>query len=226
MDRCSPWPAGLRKIPAIPCSNYSLPGGFSSSAANMPTFSIRENTSPWKSKARGQCTCCAFAREYQPPSGSPRQVAIIIAPRLIAQLTPLPENSPLPPPPLGPAVWEDTRIMLGDLASSPLKNMFTGQVLPGSGFACPAGNRVFRFSGGIADKGAITQGQAAEIVRRFKYRFLMSLFSFCLAATRRGACEEGVKKALEIHRLMKINISAQIHPRRISHIFTPCVKST
>ena len=73
---------------------------------------------------------CAFAREYQSVQDSSRQIAIVIAPRLIAQLTPLPENAVLPPPPLGPAIWEDTRIMLGDLASSPLKNLFTGQVCP------------------------------------------------------------------------------------------------
>jgi (1->4)-alpha-D-glucan 1-alpha-D-glucosylmutase len=73
---------------------------------------------------------CAFAREYTSPLDSPRQIAIAIAPRLIAQLTPLQENALLPPPPLGPAIWEDTRIMLGDFASSPLKNLFTGQVCP------------------------------------------------------------------------------------------------
>jgi (1->4)-alpha-D-glucan 1-alpha-D-glucosylmutase len=73
---------------------------------------------------------CAFAREYSSPLGSLRQVAIVIAPRLLAQLTPLAENSSVSPPPLGPAIWEDTRIMLGDLASSPLKNLFTGQFCP------------------------------------------------------------------------------------------------
>jgi (1->4)-alpha-D-glucan 1-alpha-D-glucosylmutase len=73
---------------------------------------------------------CAFAREYQPVQDSNKQIVIIIAPRLIAQLTPLPENALQPPPPLGPAIWEDTRIMLGDLVSSPLKNLFTGQVCP------------------------------------------------------------------------------------------------
>ena len=43
-------------------------------------------------------------------------------------MTPLAEGAAAPPPPLGVAVWEDTRLVLGDLASSPLVNLFTGQV--------------------------------------------------------------------------------------------------
>jgi (1->4)-alpha-D-glucan 1-alpha-D-glucosylmutase len=70
---------------------------------------------------------CAFAREFTLPSEARPQMAIVIAPRLIAKLTPLPENSVSPPPPLGPAVWEDTRVALGPLASSPLKDLFTGR---------------------------------------------------------------------------------------------------
>ena len=67
---------------------------------------------------------CAFARR----SRLPPQLAITVAPRLLAHLTPLAEGAAVPPPPLGVAVWEDTRLVLGDLASSPLVNLFTGQV--------------------------------------------------------------------------------------------------
>ena len=51
-----------------------------------------------------------------------------MAPRLLAHLTPLAEGATVPPPPLGAAVWEDTRLLLGEPASSPLVNLFTGQV--------------------------------------------------------------------------------------------------
>ena len=130
IGRCSRWPASLPRTLATPDSSCSSPGGLSSSAANMPTFSSWESTSPWKSKVRGQSTCAHLRGNTHRLWDSPRQIAIVIAPRLIAQLTPLPENALVPPPPLGPAIWEDTRIMLGDLASPSLKNLFTGQVCP------------------------------------------------------------------------------------------------
>ena len=52
----------------------------------------------------------------------------MVAPRLLAHLTPLAEGAALPPPPLGEAIWEDTRLVLGDVAAAPLQNVFTGQV--------------------------------------------------------------------------------------------------
>ena len=92
---------------------------------------------------------CAFARKYgsgqgdstnlcEAPGGpfrqigavpcsAPGELAIVIAPRFIAELTPLRGDLPAAPPPLGSAVWADTHVMLGDLPSSPLKNLFTGQ---------------------------------------------------------------------------------------------------
>ncbi len=65
---------------------------------------------------------CAFARRST--SGA---LAIVIAPRLLAQLTPPPTDSPIPPPPLGHQVWGDTRVALTDLPSVSLKNLFTGE---------------------------------------------------------------------------------------------------
>ncbi len=71
---------------------------------------------------------CAFAREYVSPSGAGRQMAIVVAPRLLAQLTPWGTDSLTASPPLGSDIWEDTHVSVGSVPSSPLKNLFTGQV--------------------------------------------------------------------------------------------------
>jgi (1->4)-alpha-D-glucan 1-alpha-D-glucosylmutase len=71
---------------------------------------------------------CAFARACPSPSGSGQKIAIVIAPCLIAQLTPLRPDSQTAPPPLGSAVWADTHVTLGKTTSAPPKNLFTGQV--------------------------------------------------------------------------------------------------
>jgi (1->4)-alpha-D-glucan 1-alpha-D-glucosylmutase len=70
---------------------------------------------------------CAFARQWSAPSSAERKLAIVLAPRLVAQLTPATDSLPSPSP-LGPAVWEDTHILVGDVTSIPLRNVFTGQV--------------------------------------------------------------------------------------------------
>ena len=69
---------------------------------------------------------CAFAWEYSSPGESATQIAVVIAPRLIAQLTPPAEGSQQAPLPLGPAVWEDTHVVTENLTTSPLRNVFTG----------------------------------------------------------------------------------------------------
>jgi (1->4)-alpha-D-glucan 1-alpha-D-glucosylmutase len=71
---------------------------------------------------------CAFARLLQSAAGTDRPIAIVVAPRLIAQLTPAPQNALAAPPPLGEAVWEDTSVVVEGLVSSPLRHLFTGQV--------------------------------------------------------------------------------------------------
>jgi (1->4)-alpha-D-glucan 1-alpha-D-glucosylmutase len=71
---------------------------------------------------------CAFAWQLPSAPGKPEQIAIVIAPRLLARLTPLGEGGQGPPPPLGPPVWEDTRIVTEELAPWPLKNLFCGRV--------------------------------------------------------------------------------------------------
>jgi (1->4)-alpha-D-glucan 1-alpha-D-glucosylmutase len=69
---------------------------------------------------------CAFARAQASGAGPERQVAVVIAPRLIAQLTPPGDDSPAPPP-LGTTIWNDTHISIERLAPSSLKNLFTGE---------------------------------------------------------------------------------------------------
>ena len=53
---------------------------------------------------------CAFARTCPSPSGSGREIALVIAPRFIAELTPLRSDAPTAPPPTGSAIWEDTHV--------------------------------------------------------------------------------------------------------------------
>ncbi len=72
---------------------------------------------------------CAFARTCPSPSGSGREVALVVAPRFIAELTPLRSDSPTVSPPVGPATWEDTHVTVGDVPLLPLKNVFTGQAV-------------------------------------------------------------------------------------------------
>lgn len=70
---------------------------------------------------------CAFARRHWSTADDGPQTLVVIVPRWIAQLTPLPADGAPAPPPLGPAVWEDTRVEIGQPLGR-LKNVFTGQV--------------------------------------------------------------------------------------------------
>ncbi|MHB1035881.1 MAG: malto-oligosyltrehalose synthase [Pirellulales bacterium] len=87
---------------------------------------------------------CAFARQWRPPSGTEPHIAVVMAPRLIAQLTPPAAASLPPPPPIGPAVWDDTQIVVESMAPSPLTNLFTGQT-------CSAGDSHIRVAAALAD---------------------------------------------------------------------------
>jgi (1->4)-alpha-D-glucan 1-alpha-D-glucosylmutase len=70
---------------------------------------------------------CAFARLAKSPADQGGPLTIVIAPRLIASLTRVAEESLATQPPLGTAIWQDTHVLLGDLPSLPLKHLFTGQ---------------------------------------------------------------------------------------------------
>jgi maltooligosyltrehalose synthase len=56
------------------------------------------------------------------------QTAVVIVPRLLAQLTPQQDDGSVPPP-LG-SVWEDTRVILPEGVRASLHNVFTGKTLP------------------------------------------------------------------------------------------------
>ena len=71
---------------------------------------------------------CAFVRRLPPLDAPDRPTAVVIVPRWLARLTPLPPDSITPPPPLGKAVWGDTHLDVRPWMSAPLKNLFTGQV--------------------------------------------------------------------------------------------------
>jgi (1->4)-alpha-D-glucan 1-alpha-D-glucosylmutase len=73
---------------------------------------------------------CAFARRLSASGDAGGQIAIVIVPRLIAQLTPPADDSLPAPPPLGTAVWTDTRITLDGDWPTTLNNAFTGRDCP------------------------------------------------------------------------------------------------
>jgi (1->4)-alpha-D-glucan 1-alpha-D-glucosylmutase len=87
---------------------------------------------------------CAFARQWTSPSGADRATAIIIAPRLIAELMPSRTDAAPVSPPVGPIIWEDTRILVEGSVSSPLKNVLTGQ-------ACVAADSHISVADALAD---------------------------------------------------------------------------
>jgi (1->4)-alpha-D-glucan 1-alpha-D-glucosylmutase len=70
---------------------------------------------------------CAFAWHLPTTTDRPEQVALVIAPRLLARLTMSSEQSPPSPAPIGADVWDDTRIVAPELIQQPLTNLFTGQ---------------------------------------------------------------------------------------------------
>jgi (1->4)-alpha-D-glucan 1-alpha-D-glucosylmutase len=72
---------------------------------------------------------CAFVRDYTPADGSPRKTAIVIAPCLIAGLTPQSNGSPVTRPPTGSSVWGETCLKLANVPPRPLMNLFTGQTI-------------------------------------------------------------------------------------------------
>jgi (1->4)-alpha-D-glucan 1-alpha-D-glucosylmutase len=70
---------------------------------------------------------CAWAWRWSPPAGEAEQVAIVVAPRLLASLTPTAPGVSRSPPPIGAEIWRDTCLKLADLAAAPLTNLFTAQ---------------------------------------------------------------------------------------------------
>ena len=71
---------------------------------------------------------CAYAWRWSPGAGQPEQIAIAIAPRLLAKLAmSLSDGQHESYPPIGELIWSDTQLPLGELPAAGLKNLFTGE---------------------------------------------------------------------------------------------------
>jgi (1->4)-alpha-D-glucan 1-alpha-D-glucosylmutase len=73
-----------------------------------------------------------FARKWWPPGGERPQIAVTAVPRWIVQLMKSASEVGATSPPLGAAVWGDTRIDLKDLGDFSAVNVFTGRRCPAS----------------------------------------------------------------------------------------------
>ncbi|MDY0170235.1 MAG: malto-oligosyltrehalose synthase [Thermoguttaceae bacterium] len=78
---------------------------------------------------------CAFTRRLPDSADVKDQTAVVIVPRLLAQLTPRQDDGNVPPP-FG-SVWEDTRVVLPEAVRASLQNVFTGETLPGDATELP-----------------------------------------------------------------------------------------
>lgn len=88
---------------------------------------------------------CVFARRWHQPDASESTVAIAVAPRMAAQMTPLSTDAQPASPLFGPALWEDTRIIVENVASSPLRNVMTGQMCGGEMLRIPVADALSDF---------------------------------------------------------------------------------
>lgn len=71
---------------------------------------------------------CALAWRLSGQSDPSDRVALAVAPRLLARLTPA-GNGDRPMPPLGEAVWQDTALDVSSLPQTPLLDILTGQTV-------------------------------------------------------------------------------------------------
>jgi (1->4)-alpha-D-glucan 1-alpha-D-glucosylmutase len=81
---------------------------------------------PLEAEGRRAEHVCAFAWRQPPEAGAPPSAAVVVVPRLLAGLTPA-EYPRQPPPPLGPDVWDDTRVVARDLLPRPMRNVLSGE---------------------------------------------------------------------------------------------------
>ncbi|MGO8752009.1 MAG: malto-oligosyltrehalose synthase [Thermoguttaceae bacterium] len=97
-------------------------------AADVRSTGFSRN--PGEEPPKGGTTNDAFpaAGGIAAEPGRTSRVAVVVVPRLIAQLTRTADDSLHSPPPLGQPVWQDTRLVPKEIASLPLTNLFTGQV--------------------------------------------------------------------------------------------------
>ncbi|MDZ7620711.1 MAG: malto-oligosyltrehalose synthase, partial [Patescibacteria group bacterium] len=79
---------------------------------------------------------CAFARRLPAiQDGQEPNTAIVIVPRLLAQLVPQQDDGK-PRAPVG-SVWKDTRVLLPEPFRGPGQNVFTGEMLPADSSELP-----------------------------------------------------------------------------------------
>ncbi len=76
----------------------------------------------------------AFAWRWKPSAEQAEKTAVVVVPRLLARwASHVAGDADAPPLPMGPAVWAETHLALGDLPHGPLKNVFTAQTLTPEG---------------------------------------------------------------------------------------------
>lgn len=73
---------------------------------------------PLAGSGRAGTQVCAFARRYE------QQQIIVVVPRFLTRVIPDPQVLPV-----GPQVWEDSRVMLPNTSASQYRNVFTGEVV-------------------------------------------------------------------------------------------------
>lgn len=81
----------------------------------------------WAEGPADDCVC-AFSWQSIASDDQPEDAALVVVPRLLARLTPPPEDDEPWLPPLGPDVWTDTELVVPESLAIPSKDLFTGRV--------------------------------------------------------------------------------------------------
>ena len=140
--------AGRRARPQSPRPADQAVGhlaGTPVSPATRRAFPARRLRAVGRRRGKVAARLCASPVGCPNPSDAGPQIAVAVVPRLIAQLTPAADSLP-PPPPLGSAIWADTRIILEGDWPATLKNVFTGRDCPVGRLPHRLGRRPGRFS--------------------------------------------------------------------------------
>jgi (1->4)-alpha-D-glucan 1-alpha-D-glucosylmutase len=115
-------------------------------AWRIPTRSVSEDEAPTQ-----------FANSTG--AGHAEQIAIAIAPRLLAKLAmSLPEGQAHSAPPLGELFWSDTHLPLGELPTGPLKNLFTGETITPGESSLPLAAALANFPVALLTNAQISAG--------------------------------------------------------------------
>jgi (1->4)-alpha-D-glucan 1-alpha-D-glucosylmutase len=71
---------------------------------------------------------CAFAWRIADSASQPARAAVVVAPRLLARLTPLNQELNRPLPPLGDSTWQNTELLLEQFEGASFRDVFTGRI--------------------------------------------------------------------------------------------------